>query len=83
MKMFSILPRPQQTDRTPNPPGQQTNLSGNTPVEDSVEMPRERRKSPRKKPEQLSYINLENDNGGMLLNLSEQGVPFHAVSPID
>lgn len=46
-------------------------------------MPTERRKSPRRKPDQLSYVNLEAENGGMLLDLSEGGVGFHAVSPID
>ncbi|HET9400312.1 MAG TPA: PilZ domain-containing protein [Candidatus Acidoferrales bacterium] len=46
-------------------------------------MPTERRKFPRRKPDQLSYINLETENGGMLLDLSEGGVGFHAVSPID
>ena len=46
-------------------------------------MSTERRKFPRKKPEQLSYINLESENGGMLLDLSEGGVGFHAVTPID
>jgi len=46
-------------------------------------MPSERRKFPRKKPDQLSYVNLENDNGGMLLDLSESGLGFHVVSPLD
>jgi hypothetical protein len=43
----------------------------------------ERRKFPRKKPDQLSYVNLENDNGGMLLDLSESGLGFHVVSPLN
>ena len=46
-------------------------------------MPSERRKFPRKKPDQLSYVNLENDNGGMLLDLSESGLGFHVVSPLN
>lgn len=52
-------------------------------MEAALNMRSERRQFPRKKPEQLSYINLEADNGGMLLDLSEGGVGFHAVSPLD
>lgn len=52
-------------------------------MEATPNMPTERRKFPRRKPDQLSYINLETENGGMLLDLSEGGVGFHAVSPID
>ncbi len=39
----------------------------------------ERRQSPRKKCEQLLYVDLEPGNGGMLLNFSEHGLCFRAA----
>jgi len=39
----------------------------------------ERRQSPRKRFENLLYVELEPGNGGMVLNLSEQGFGFRAV----
>jgi len=42
----------------------------------------ERRHSQRNRPEQLVYVELEPDNGGMMLNVSEEGFSFHAVSPV-
>jgi hypothetical protein len=42
----------------------------------------ERRQFLRKKPEQLVYLELERDNGGMMLNVSEEGFSFRAVRPV-
>ena len=42
----------------------------------------ERRDSARKSPEQLGYISLPADNGGIVLDLSEGGLCFHSVAPI-
>jgi hypothetical protein len=42
----------------------------------------ERRKSPRTKVEALAYINFEPNNGGIVLNVSEEGLGFHAVTPV-
>ena len=42
----------------------------------------ERRHSQRSRPEQLVYVELETNNGGMMLNVSEQGFHFRAVSPV-
>src|SRR6202049_399057 len=39
----------------------------------------ERRQSPRKRFENLLYVEVEPGNGGMVLNLSEQGFGFRAV----
>jgi PilZ domain len=36
----------------------------------------------RKRPQQLLYLELERDNGGILLNLSEDGCAFQAISPV-
>jgi hypothetical protein len=46
------------------------------------EMEVERRKHARKKAEQLIYVELGPDNGGMMLDLSDGGVGFCAVSPV-
>ena len=43
----------------------------------------ERRLSTRKPPEQLAYISLPPDNGGIVLDLSEGGLRFHAAAPVD
>ncbi len=42
----------------------------------------ERRRSQRNRPEQLVYVDLGPDNGGMMLNVSEEGFSFRAVSPV-
>jgi TPR repeat protein len=42
----------------------------------------ESRQYQRQIPSQLVYVALEADNGGMVLNLSEQGFGFHAVAPV-
>lgn len=42
----------------------------------------ERRQSSRKRPEQLVYVELEQDNGGMMLNVSEGGFSFHVLAPV-
>ena len=42
----------------------------------------ERRHSLRNKPERLVYVDLGPANGGMMLNVSEEGFSFRAVSPV-
>jgi hypothetical protein len=42
----------------------------------------ERRKTPRKKQDQLIYVEFGHDNGGMLRDLSEGGMGFRAVGPV-
>jgi hypothetical protein len=42
----------------------------------------ERRQSQRNRPEQLIYVELGPDNGGMMLNVSEDGFSFRAVNPV-
>jgi PilZ domain/SPOR domain len=42
----------------------------------------ERRRPPRVKPEGLAYINIEPDNGGIVLNISDGGLCFHSVAPV-
>jgi hypothetical protein len=42
----------------------------------------ERRKTTRTKVEALAYINFEPNNGGIVLNVSEEGLCFHAVAPV-
>ena len=43
----------------------------------------ERRQYPRAKLEQLAYISLQSGNGGIVLNLSEGGLSFHAAGPME
>jgi hypothetical protein len=45
-------------------------------------MPHERRTSIRKPLEHLSYISLPPDNGGVVCDVSEGGLCFHAISPV-
>lgn len=40
------------------------------------------RQSPRMTLEELAYISLEADNGGIVLNISDGGLCFHAVAPV-
>ena len=42
----------------------------------------ERRHSQRNRPEQLVYVDLGPSNGGIMLNVSEEGFRFRAVSPV-
>jgi len=42
----------------------------------------ERRQSPRCKPFGLVYLNLASDNGGIVLDASEDGLQFQAVAPV-
>ncbi len=42
----------------------------------------ERRENPRTKVAALAYINFEPNNGGIVLNVSEGGLCFHAVTPV-
>jgi len=46
-------------------------------------MPPERRLSTRKTPEQLAYISLPYNNGGIVIDVSEGGLGFHAIAPVD
>jgi PilZ domain len=46
-------------------------------------MPPERRLSTRKTPEQLAYISLPSNNGGIVIDVSEGGLGFHAIGPVD
>jgi hypothetical protein len=43
----------------------------------------ERRKSERMVPESLIYISFEPDNGGIVVNVSEGGLGFNAVAPVE
>ena len=43
----------------------------------------ERRQSPRCKPFGLIYLNLASDNGGIVLDASEDGLQFQAVAPVE
>src|SRR5262245_54364099 len=42
----------------------------------------ERRQSPRMTPEELAYISLEPGNGGIVRNVSDRGLCFHAIAPV-
>lgn len=42
----------------------------------------DRRRSPRKNLEGLAYVNFEPENGGIILNVSEDGLCFCAVAPV-
>ena len=42
----------------------------------------ERRCVPRERPEQLSYVHLEPEGGGIVLNASQAGIAFHAAGPV-
>ena len=43
----------------------------------------ERRQSPRCKPFGLVYLNLASDNGGIVIDASEDGLQFQAVAPVE
>lgn len=43
--------------------------------------PQERRRVPRLRPASLAYVDVDSDNGGILLNLSETGLALQAVAP--
>jgi hypothetical protein len=43
----------------------------------------ERRRYPRTKLDRLVYINLPSGNGGIVLDVSEEGLRFHAAAPMD
>lgn len=43
----------------------------------------ERRQSPRRKLDHLAYINLPAANGGIVLDVSEGGLSFHSVAPVE
>jgi len=42
----------------------------------------DRRRTPRTNLAGLAYVNFEPDNGGIVLNISEEGLCFHAVAPV-
>jgi hypothetical protein len=42
----------------------------------------ERRRSPRRKPPQLVYLEFGRENGGMIKDVSEGGVRFHLMNPV-
>src|SRR5579872_530300 len=46
-------------------------------------MPQERRLNTRKPLEQLAYLSLPSDNGGIVLDVSEGGLGFHAFAPVE
>jgi hypothetical protein len=46
-------------------------------------MPHERRFSTRKTPDYLAYISLPSDNGGIVIDVSEGGLAFHSVAPVE
>jgi TPR repeat protein len=43
----------------------------------------ERRRTPRTKPVGLTYVKLEPDNGGRLLDVCESGIGFQVVAPVE
>jgi hypothetical protein len=45
-------------------------------------MPHERRLSVRKMPEYLAYLSLPSNNGGIVLDISEGGLGFRAIAPV-
>jgi hypothetical protein len=42
----------------------------------------ERRQAPRMTVKELAYVNLDRDNGGVILNISEGGLCFQATAPV-
>ena len=46
-------------------------------------MPQERRLSIRKTPDHLAYLSLPSDNGGIVIDVSEGGLGFHAIAPVE
>src|SRR5262245_6256239 len=42
----------------------------------------ERRQAPRMTVKGLAYVNLDRDNGGVILNISEGGLCFQATAPV-
>src|SRR5437763_1155347 len=59
-------------------------LQGSSPEFEASAKPveSERRRSPRAVLQQLAYIRLEPDSGAIVLNVSEDGLAFHAVAPV-
>lgn len=43
----------------------------------------ERRQIPRTAMERLAYIDIEPNNGGIVLNVSDEGLCFHSITPIE
>jgi hypothetical protein len=47
-----------------------------------VPQPANRRKHPRRKPDQLMYIDMGGNNGGFVLDVSEAGLSFQGIMPL-
>lgn len=43
----------------------------------------ERRRTPRIQLDRLAYIKIEPNNGGIVLNVSEQGLCFHSIASVE
>ncbi len=43
----------------------------------------ERRQIPRTAMERLAYIDIEPNNGGIVLNVSDEGLCFHSITPVE
>ncbi len=43
----------------------------------------DRRQASRTKLDQLAYVNIEPDNGGIVLNVSGEGLSFHSIAPVE
>jgi hypothetical protein len=54
-----------------------------TPMHQAALKPHERRTTIRKAPEQLIYLSLPSNNGGIVLDVSEGGLSFHSIAPVD
>jgi hypothetical protein len=51
-------------------------------MRESQVTPTDRRQSPRTKLSELAYIGMGPENGGLLLDVSDGGLSFHAVAPV-
>jgi hypothetical protein len=65
------------------PPSEQERALSPEPTRPPETPSSERRRTPRAKPAGLSYVKLEPDNGGRLLDVCESGIGFQVVAPIE
>ncbi len=65
------------------PPSEQERALSSQPTRPPETSSSERRRTPRAKPPGLSYVKLEPDNGGRLLDVCESGIGFQVVAPIE
>ena len=65
------------------PPSEQERALSSQPTRPPETSSSERRRTPRAKPAGLSYVKLEPDNGGRLLDVCESGIGFQVVAPIE